>query len=191
MLSRKALLAQRRKLASVRSFWHSRSVVRENRWAHTFPSVRAPSARGSRKGFKQPFLLQVASYDDDESETTPEPRSGFPMWFGSQYKGWISYEQRPPSGKMTHFFPIRGLSFLLLPAISFLSARCASRGNSHISGYLLAWFETLEVGQRLSYLFQTPAGKTHRFLQKKGLQHLSPFTMLFILERIAKNERGE
>src|SRR5713226_463518 len=30
---------------------------------------------------------------------------------------------------MTHFFPIRGLSFLLLPAISFLSARCASRGQ--------------------------------------------------------------
>jgi len=29
---------------------------------------------------------------------------------------------------MTHYFPIRGLSFLLLPAISFLSARCASRG---------------------------------------------------------------
>jgi hypothetical protein len=30
---------------------------------------------------------------------------------------------------MTHSFPIRGLSFLLLPAISFLSARCASRGD--------------------------------------------------------------
>src|SRR6266581_4910954 len=31
---------------------------------------------------------------------------------------------------MTLFFPIRGLSFLLRPAISFLSARCASRGKT-------------------------------------------------------------
>src|SRR5437016_12699917 len=62
------------------------------------------------KGFKQPFLLQVASNDDHESETTPEPRSGFPRWFGPQYTGWISYEQRPPSGKMTHSFPMIGLS---------------------------------------------------------------------------------
>src|SRR6266436_4973265 len=58
------------------------------------------------------------------------PRSGFQRWFGPQYKGWISYEQRPPSGKMTHFFSIRGLSLLLLPALSFLSARCASRGKT-------------------------------------------------------------
>ena len=42
------------------------------------------------KGFKQPFLLQVASHDDDESETTQAPRSGFQRWFGPQYKGWIS-----------------------------------------------------------------------------------------------------
>jgi len=35
---------------------------------------------------------------------------------------------------MTHSFPIRGLSFLLLPAISFLSARCASRGHIHDFG---------------------------------------------------------
>src|SRR5260370_26319632 len=81
-----------------------------------------------RKGGNSPFLLQVARNDDDESETTRAPRSGFQRWFGPQYKGWISYEERPPSGKMTSFFPIRGLSFLLLPALSFLSARCASRG---------------------------------------------------------------
>src|SRR5712692_11725176 len=81
-----------------------------------------------RKGGNSPFLLQVARNDDDESETTRAPRSDFQRWFGPQYKGWISSEERPPSGKMTHFFPIRGLSFLLRPAISFLSARCASRG---------------------------------------------------------------
>src|SRR5438132_6028156 len=60
------------------------------------------------------------------------PRSGFQRWFGPQYQGWISYEQRPPSGKMTQFFPIRGLSLLLLPAISCLLSRCASRGSGRI-----------------------------------------------------------
>src|SRR5260370_23148888 len=88
----------------------------------------AHQAHLMRKGGNSPFLLQVARNDDDESETTQAPRSDFQRWFGPQYKGWISYEERPPSGKMTQFFPIRGLSLLLLPAISFLSARCASRG---------------------------------------------------------------
>src|SRR5258708_28320806 len=85
------------------------------------------------KGFKQSFLLQVASHDDHESETRRAPRSGFPLWFGPQYWGWISYKPTPPSRKLTHSFPMISLPFRLLPTFSFFSARCASRGISHFA----------------------------------------------------------
>ena len=55
---------------------------------------------------------EVTGNDDLIARTREEPRDELQERFEPQYRGWVSYVERPPSKRMFCFLLIRGLFFL-------------------------------------------------------------------------------
>ena len=93
------------------------------------PESSAHQADLLRKGIKQILCREVMGNDDLIARTTEEPRDELRERCGPQYRGWVSYAERPPFERMVCILLIRDLSFLLTLVTAYAS-RCASRGKS-------------------------------------------------------------